>query len=560
VSALEPRQRDWAGRADFAKIPEIEPRVPALLALARTRFAERELIVVDERRTTYGALEAASAVLARHLLAAGIAKGGRVGVLLPSDETFLIAWFAIARIGAVGVTLSTLSTPAEIRHIARHADLELLIAPERWLHHDYVARIAAAFPSLAARAEPQHLPEAPFLRRIWIFGERAPAWAQRIALEAEPGVDGALLAAAEAEVAPSDPAGIIYTSGSTADPKGIVHSHGGFLRQAEKLAATYDYQSDERFYAAMPFFWVGGLTVSVLCLMRLGGTLLASGRSGPALLDFLERERTTSVLAWPHTLRALAADPSFASRDWSAMRGGLLYEALPPDRRPKDPTLMGMALGMTETNGPYTIQQRNLPEERRGSVGPLMPGIEGRLVDPDTREILATWTGGDPRADSGGRIGIIQVRSDVMMLGMVKRERREVFDADGWYDTGDLCSFRDGFLYFHGRADDLIKASGANVSPREVESVLLQIPGVASANVSGVADRVRGQVVGAVLVPRPGAALDPELVRKEAARLLSPYKVPRVIVILAATQVPMMSSTKVDRRALIRLLEEAHAR
>jgi acyl-CoA synthetase (AMP-forming)/AMP-acid ligase II len=297
-----------------------------------------------------------------------------------------------------------------------------------------------------------------------------------------------------------------------------------------------------------------------MCVMSVGATMLGSTKTGPALLDFLERERTTSVVSWPHIMRSLAADPTFAERDWSAMRNGLLYEALPADKRAKDPTLMSTPLGMTETNGPYTVMQRDLAEEQRGSVGPLMRGLEAQLLDPDTGEVLATWPDGDTEADSRGLAGVMQIRSDVMMLGMVKRENSDIFTADGWYDTGDLCSFRRGHLHYHGRADDLIKASGANVSPREVENALLQIPGVASANVSGVPDRTRGNIVGAVVVPEPGITLDPDAVRRAAAKSLSSYKVPRVVVVLDVAEVPMLSSSKVDRRAIARILLEAHER
>jgi acyl-CoA synthetase (AMP-forming)/AMP-acid ligase II len=304
---------------------------------------------------------------------------------------------------------------------------------------------------------------------------------------------------------------------------------------------------------------VGGLVTTAMSVMTAGGTLLASARSGAPLLDFLERERTTSVVSWPHTLRALAAEPSFPGRDWSAMRNGLFYEALPADRQPSDPTRMSPPLGMTETCGPYTVPPRDLPEDQRGSVGPLMPGLEARLADPDTGRIFAAWAGDGDTADSAGEVGVMQLRSDVMMLGMVKRERSEVFTPDGWYVTGDLCSFRRGHVHYHGRADDLIKAAGANVSPREVEAVLAKIPGVASVNVAGVPDAERGAVVGALLVPEPGAVLDPEAIRREALKSLSSFKAPRVIVIREASQVPTLASTKIDRRALARLLQEAHA-
>ena len=476
--------------------------------------------------------------------------------MLPNDETFVVTWLAITRIGAVAVTLSTLLTPAEIRRTARHADLHLLIAAQRHIHHDYVSRIAEAIPGIDSQRVPYRLPVMPYLRAVWFWGDaQSPDWAHRVDLRKKTDVDSELIAALESEVASSDPACIIYTSGSTNEPKGVIHTQGNIMRQAGKLAATYDYLNNERAFASLPFFWVGGLTATLLALMQLGATVLASAKSGAALLDFLEHERTTSILTWPHILRAMAAEPSFAGRDWSAMRGGRLFEALPIEKRPKDITLAGMPLGMTETAGPYTIEQRRLPEERRGSMGPLMPGVEGRLIDPENGHVIANWAGGEPGGDSAGKMGVMEIRSDVLMLGLVKRERFDVFTPDGWYSTGDLCSFRDGHLYFHGRVDDMIKSSGANVSPREVEAVLLNMTGIAAAHVSGVPDRQRGTVVGAVVIPKAGFTLDADQVRNEAGKSLSSYKVPRVLVIAQASNIPMMSSGKVDRRALIEILK-----
>ena len=560
---IEPRDRDWGDRADWSRLPRIEPRIPALLTHFRTEWSPREVLVVEDRRLTYGELEARSAVLARQLLASGVCKGCRVGLILPTDETFLITWMATTRIGGVAVSLSTVSTAAEIRKIIGHADLHMLFASTRCFHHDYVKRIADALPEVAHERAPYSLDDTPHLRSIWFWetpSAPCPAWAEKVDLSHTPQVSPSLLCAAESQIHSSDPAAVIYTSGSTAEPKGVIHSHGSFVRQGMKLAASFKYQNDERAYAPMPFFWVGGLTTTAMCIMTLGATMLVSSKSGSELLDFLERERTTTVVAWPHTLRALAADPSFAKRDWSSMRDGMFFEALPPERRPKDPAMMATPLGMTEVNGPYTIQQRFLTEDQLGSVGPLMCGTEGRLVDPQSGAVLAMWADGDRQADSHGQAGVLQLRSDTMMLGMVKRENADIFTPDGWYHTHDLCSFRKGHLYFEGREDDLIKASGANVSPREVEEVLRKIPGIAAANVYGVLDQERGSVVGAVIVPSPGLRLDAATIRAEAAKFLSGYKVPRVVVVLQASQIPKLSSSKVDRRALIRMLQEAHDR
>jgi acyl-CoA synthetase (AMP-forming)/AMP-acid ligase II len=553
---IEPWERDWGPDFDWSKLPRIALTFPALLAHFRTVYAARDVMVFDDRRLTYGELDARSALLARQLLAAGIGKGSRVGLLLQSDETFLITWMAVTRIGAVAVTLPSLSKADEIRRIAVHADLHMLFSARRYLHHDYAERIAAAFPGIAGGKIPYRLSDAPFLRAVWFWGDAAPDWSRAVDLEQASDVDTALLTAAEAQVHSSDAGGIIYTSGSTAEPKGVVHSQGSFIRQGMKLAVTFQYDNDERVYASMPFFWVGGLVSTAMCVMTLGATLLASAKTKAALLDFLERERTTSVLAWPHIMRGLADDPSFAGRDFSSMRNGLFYEALPAGRRPEDPTLMTGPLGMTEVCAVYTVVQRNLSEKQRGSVGPIMRGLEAQLVDPDNGRVIASWPEGSIDADSAGQAGIMYLRSDVMMLGMVKKEQADIFTRDGWYVTGDLCSFRHGHVHYHGRADDMIKAAGANVSPSEVEIALLQIPGVASANVIGVPDNKRGTIIGAAVVLEPDSHLDTDTIRRQASISLASYKVPRVIAILKASELPKLPSSKVDRRSLVQLLQQ----
>jgi acyl-CoA synthetase (AMP-forming)/AMP-acid ligase II len=555
---IEPWERDWGDDADWSDVAKIEARVPALLAHFKSAYADRPLMIFDDHRFTYGELEAKSAVMARQLIEAGVGKGCRIGLMLPSDESFLITWMAVARIGAVAVTLPTLAKPAEIHKIALHADLHMLFAATRYLHHDYVERISEAFPGVAASRSPYRLPDIPYLREVWFWGDGVPAWARRVDLSQGSAVEAALLAAAEAQVHPSDPAGIIYTSGSTAEPKGVIHSQGSFVRQGMKLAASFRYRTGERIYAAMPFFWVGGIMSTVMCIMAVGGAMLSTEKTGAEMLDFLEREKVTAVVAWPHQLRALAAEPSFKTRDWSHMRSGQLFEALPVDKRPADSGLMLPPLGMTETSAVYTVLQRNTPEDQRGSVGPLQRGVEARMVDGETGEVIALYGDGQTDTDSGGRSGVIHVRSDVMMQGMVKREHADVFTPDGWYNTFDVMEFRRGHLHYRSRADDLIKSAGANVSPGEVEAVLLKMPQIAAAHVAGVPDEVRGSVVGAVIVTQPGAELDAETVRREASKSLASYKVPRVILFADVADLPRLPSSKVDRKGVSKMLAEAN--
>jgi acyl-CoA synthetase (AMP-forming)/AMP-acid ligase II len=264
-------------------------------------------------------------------------------------------------------------------------------------------------------------------------------------------------------------------------------------------------------------------------------------------LAFLETERATHYLGWAHGARALADDPTFASRDLTAMRGGVLYEAMPVAARPMDRTLLGEALGMTETAGPHLFGHlQPVAEQFRGTFGQLAPGFEHRVVDVVTRSVVVDST-----------VGELQLRGDTLMIAMQKKEFRDCVDADGWFSTGDLVHMRDGHVFFHGRTDDAIKSRGSNVSPREVEAALLSIPGVATAFVTGVVDDQGDTVVGAVVTPEHEVDLAEDEIRNQARKTLSSYKVPRIVLLIAGSELPMAASSKVDRRALVARLQAA---
>src|SRR6202012_4760573 len=193
--------------------------------------------------------------------------------------------------------------------------------------------------------------------------------------------------------------------------------------------------------------------------------------------------------------------PDFAKRDLSSVRGGTMLEALPPDRQPREPDLAPNLLGITETGGPHTmveVPDTPLSPELRGSFGIPLPGVvQHRIVDPAS--------GVETRS---GEEGEIQVRGQIVMEGIYKQERHEVFGPDGWYDTGDRGRFDEaGHLHFTSRASTLIKTAGSNVSPAEVESVLDSMPEVLHSFVVGIPHPVRGQVVAAAVVPAHGAEL-----------------------------------------------------
>jgi acyl-CoA synthetase (AMP-forming)/AMP-acid ligase II len=535
-----------AHTAEPTPAPEALPAsIPELLALRRAH-SDGEFLVTDHERLSFAEADDQSQVLADALLASGVGKGTRVGILFPNCAQWIISWLAAARIGALTVPLSTFAPGVELARLLRHTDTQVLLMGRSIAGRDLVTRLADALPGLADGDGTIALPEVPYLRRAHVWPDCDQPWATPW-----PGIAGqvvSLTGSAEQEVRPADDLVLVTTSGTTALPKSVAHTHGSLVRHAYILAHHRGVTATDRVYSPMPFFWVGGLTMVVLQALSTGAAVLAQDVFEPGgTLALLERERATYVSCWAQASQAMADHPDFAKRDLSSVRGGTMLEALPPGQRPSEPELTPNLLGMTETGGPHTmveVPDTPLPPERRGSFGIPLPGVvQHRIVDPAGLQAPA------------GQEGHIQVRGQILMSGIYKRERHEVFTPDGWYPTGDRGWFDDaGHLHFTGRASALIKTAGSNVSPAEVESVLDTMPGVLHSFVVALPHPVRGQVVAAVVVPSHGTQLSTDAVAAHARRNLSGFKVPTVIEVVAEMDLPMLPTGKVDRQGLVRLL------
>lgn len=528
--------------------------IPSLLREVARQFGDRELIVADGVRLTYREAERRSRGLARGLLADGVGKGTRIGLLMPNGVDWVLAWLAAARIGALVVPVNTFFQVRELAYVLRHADVERLLSVASFLKHDYLDRLERALPGLESERaeEPLRLASAPFLRQIRVWGTCDRPWAlpgaEELAARGElAAVGDAFLEAVEAEVVPADWLTIVYSSGSTAAPKGVVHSHGTVVRHSAAMRAVYELQPEDRVYSPMPFFWVGGFVVSLLAPMQGGACLLTEGSfEAGRTLDLLENERATVVLGWPHYAQSMADHPSFVQRDLSSIRRGSLWQVVPEAMRPKDPLRRSNSLGMTETCGPHTVgdSRIDLPEHLRGTFGRAMPGVEHKVVDPESGATLPP-----------GVVGEICVRGYSRMQALYKVEREDTFDADGFYHTGDAGFFdAEGWLFFFGRLGEMIKTGGANVTPAEVEAALGALPGVSEAYVAGIADAERGQVVAAAVVPQPGVGLEAAALERSLRAEIAAYKVPRHILVCEKAALPFTDSGKIQRRQLAELL------
>ncbi|ONH21972.1 class I adenylate-forming enzyme family protein [Pseudofrankia asymbiotica] len=539
---------------------ELPLTVPALLRERADRHGSRVLLARDDDVLTYGDADRRSLALARGLLAAGVGRGTHVGLLYPNGSEFVVGWLAAARIGAVTVPLSTFSTSAELRTLLRGAGVGVLLSARSYRGHDYVAALAEAVPELdLGAAGPLFAPSTPVLRRVFFSddadgassgehrsGGVGRAWTVRALAEGGEAVGVDVARAAQEAVYPSDRMVIVHTSGSTSAPKGVIHTHGALIRHQANLNEIRRYTPDEVLFSNSPFFWIGGFAYALLGTLVAGGRLVCSNAQEAAgVLDVLERERPTMVNGYSQSVAQLPADPSFAGRDLSSIRRGNLYSIMPADVRPADPGLRHQMLGMTETGSVCLVSEDegDQPEHRRGSFGRPAPGLEARIVDPDDGRVLGP-----------GEVGELWLRGPFLMEGYHGRERHEVFDADGWYHSGDLFVVDDeGFYYFRGRGGDVIKTGGANVSPAEVEDTIRDVAGL-TAHVVGLADAARGQIVAAAVRVPTGRTVDPDLLRRQLADRLSAYKIPRRIVLLADNEVPTMSSGKIDVPALRELL------
>jgi acyl-coenzyme A synthetase/AMP-(fatty) acid ligase len=304
-----------------------------------------------------------------------------------------------------------------------------------------------------------------------------------------------------------------------------------------------DVREGERSYSALPFFWLGGLNGQVIPALLCGAVIVTTDRTRPDdVLDVLVEQRVRRLTGWLRPLAELRRAAGDRALDVSGIRG--LAPLRFPDGQLVPPERTGNALGMTETFGPVAAEAPGaiLPPDKAGAMGRAVAGYEREIIDPATGEAVPP-----------GTVGELRVRGPGLMVGYYKRERDDTFDPDGFFRTGDRCSIdADGFLFWHGREGDLIKTSGANVSPVELEQLLTTHEDVTEAVVFGVPDPERDEAIAVVLVPAVDAEIDLEQVRTWLLGEVSSYKVPHHYAVRCADQIPRTESAKVRKHVLAR--------
>ena len=519
-----------------------------LLLLGADRAPTQELLVFPDKRSTYGALVEAAYARARSLAGLGVGPGDHVGILMANCQEFIELLFGCAFLGAVAVPVNARNKAAELGYVVENADLKVLVTSDLISEYaDFGALLTDALPGLAeAGTGPLALPGAPRLRAVVMLGEqRCPGMLTEDAFtDAGAAVSQAQVDALRVRVQLSDPAIMMYTSGTTSNPKGCPLSHGLLTRNGINMnRERYFLSASDRFWAPLPMFHMAAILPLLACL-DAGATMLSMLHVEPgAALDMLEHERVTVAFpSFPTVTNDLISHPTFRSRDLSALRrinNVAPVEMLRQFQAAFPQAVQTGAYGMTEAGGVVSF---NHPDEtletRLHTCGRPFPGIDIKIVDLDNGEELPP-----------GAIGECLLRGYAVFDGYYKApEKNAESFTDGWFRTGDLCAVdENGAVTFHGRAKDMLKVGGENVAALEIESVLASHPAVAMAQVIGVPDARLLEVACAFVELAEGAdASETDLIMFCRDQLAS-FKVPRYVRFVREWP---MSATKIQKYRL----------
>lgn len=529
-------------------LPESQT-IPQLLQEQATRFGSREAVVDSARRYTYAQLRDEANRVARGLLAIGTRRGDHVAILMGNRAEWLLSFLALQQIGAVSVGLNTWSTPREMEYTLSHAEVRCLIATDRLRRQDFRAMLAGLPPGRLANLE----------RTVWLAADpAAPVQVDAAAGEVSweellrrgEGVAQAQVDAAARASRPDDVAMLLYTSGSTAAPKGILLQHRGWVRNSFHIGERQHVTHEDRLWLAVSLFWSFGIVNAVPNLLTHGGcVVLQESFDAAEALALIERERCSILYGTPNIVQALWEHPARGRHDLSCLRSGAMIGT--PEQMMRAVELgvreICNVYGLSETYGNCTVTDAHDPlEVRLRSVGKPLPDVTLRICHIESGEPLAA-----------GEVGEIRVKGPLVKEYLKDPQKTaESFDEHGFFRTGDLGLLdAEARLYYKGRLKEMVKSGGINIAPAEVEEVLMRHPAVRTAYVIGVPHPTLDEALVAIIVPEAGANPSGEELKALCAREMAAYKVPHRFHFTTESQLPLTTTGKVQKMMLHTILD-----
>ena len=507
------------------------------------RFDDNEALVFDDPlrdgatvRWTYADLRNQGRRVAKALAAAGAGRGTRVGILMGNRPEAVAGIFGAAMAGAIAVPLSTFSTKPELGFLLAHAEVSIVLTQIRMLDRRFADDIA----DLRSGGN------LPLLEHVAEIGDTS--WDAFLA--GGDGVAESTLDERLAATAPSDHALIIYSSGTTSAPKGMLHSHRAPALQFWVQSQLFRRHEGTRMWTALPLFWTAGLNTAMGATLAAGGCWVMQERfDAREALALMAREHVTEPYTLPHQTAALEEHPDWLATDLSSLRYVFGKSAFARHPKVTGDTSWNMPVGygLSETCAFFFSHWSDTPRDLlKKSMGKLLPGNELRIVDPGSGRVLG------PDED-----GELAIKGPTLMEHYVGQTPAQSFDEDGFFHTGDAGFFdRDGYVHFTGRRTEMIKTGGANVSPAELEVELRACPSVKLSRVIGMPDARLEQIVVVCVTLKTGATATEDDIKCFLRARVAAYKVPKRVLFFDEGEIPMTGSdTKVRDGELAAIVE-----
>jgi len=533
-----------------------EKTIAALLAEQAARIPDALYGIFPDHETTFGQLDAEARRIAKGLIALGVRPGDHVATLMPNHHHWPPAYFGALYAGATVVALNARYKRHELEYTVGHSRAKVLITTDAIEDYvDFAGIITDVYPDIVGQDDPKAiaLEGAPDLRAVILFGDaNAEGFLSRRDLEAAGAdVSDDAVEAARSAVGPEDAAAIIYTSGTTANPKGCVLTHGGLQRSWYTFAEIVDLSEGQRVWMPMPFFHTGGIGPMTAYLSRGAAFVTQPHFQADGVIDLMARYRIDHLYpGFPHMSLTVLQHPGYSKERFSHVRS-LLNVGPPAMQRQIEALLPDGAVvlnlfGMTEGSGIITFTPMEAPLEVRATTSGKPPAhTEVRIVDPDTGEECPPDTPGEIEFRGGGALREYYRDAEATAATIL---------PGGWVRTGDRGKRdADGYLYYLGRLKDMLKVGGENVAAAEIEFFLNRHPDVKMVQVIGGADARMGEVPVAFVERTPGGSVTAEELIAMCHGQIARWKIPADVVFV--TEWPL-STTKVQKFRLKELLPE----
>jgi len=504
-----------------------------LLLTAADQYPDSDALVFPDARLTYSELVARALRRARALQALGVRPRDHVGLLLPSGFDFVETFFAISFCGAVAVPINARYRPSELAYVIENGDLVTVVTTDRVADKvDFVERLTEALPGLSTSRDPLRLSlaTAPKLRNLVVLGESQPAGfvsGNQFDASAD-SVSEDEVHRARLRVRLRDIGIMLYTSGTTANPKGCLITHEAMVRNSIALGRhRYRLTHSDRFWSPLPLFHIAAI-LPMMAIFDVGGAYLTMGYfdAGVALRMLAHDKATATYPCFVTIMSDLIHHPEFAKTDLSRVRlmnsnfavqppgiAEVMIKAMPD-------TIQVGSFGMTEAAGTVCTGSPDEPHQSRITrLGQPLPGLEVRIVNPESGAQVPV-----------GERGEVLVRGYSLFEGYYKDAEKTAaaLDGEGWYHTGDIGSLdAAGAMLFHGRTKDMLKVGGENVAAAEIETCLARHPGVKLAQVVGVPDSRLVEVAAAFVERKADSQVSAQELMDFCRKEIAGFKVPR---------------------------------